>query len=89
MSLPPVVILVPGRADVLFQTARQARLLGHLPQGTVAVVLAFLTLALGQRPVVVAGTVDDENLELSVGPDAPHDAPGGPDFAQRFTRSST
>src|SRR4051812_9448009 len=53
------------RAELLAQGTAIAGLLAHLANGGVLPALALVELALGQRPVVVLGTVDERHLPVA------------------------
>jgi len=67
---PALAVGVGVGVELLEQRTAQARLLEHLAQGRRLPVLAALELALGQRPVVVARAVDDEDAAITVDDDA-------------------
>src|SRR5262249_47585205 len=60
--VPTPAITVPARAELGPEETVKARLLGDLAERAVLLRLAGLDLALRQRPVPVAGAMDQENL---------------------------
>src|SRR5581483_5092239 len=81
-------VAVAGGGQFLPEPAGEAGLLPDLPQGAVGVALPRVGLALGQRPVVVAGSMDDEDQESARRVTAPDHAPGRPDVVALFRRHS-